>query len=610
MLAGKNKELQHIVNLRNHGKFSEASEKLAEFEKKNQKPESRIRAQLIKALLTAQLGFWEKSLEILETAISESELLGDQLVIIDTYIVKANCLLFAQQYKKTILQVEETEKILAENLKPDEDDFEIRKAKLLHIKGNSLSWLCDYKHAQETAQQGFVIVQSLNDSELLFNYYQLLGICEFQADAFDEAVVHYKAGYQLAKDSKNNWWRILFSMKIGESYRGNGNFTLAMEYIDIAIEYSNKLGIPANWLIYFKAILYWNMNDPEKTVSIFKEVIPSLEHEKTHKEKGLVLMGKAIIELVEGELDKTIEYMTEAVGLAKKMEDPFSTNIFSIILIRAFNDKGEFDKALELCFSLLETFKDGKKPISIYSVFFEMGKAYHIKGEYNLALEYVQKALKLYREFGRDLFISQSLFTLVQISIDKNDKELYTKYLEELEEFVKLHPTELFDQMFQTTQALVLKNSTRPRDWMKAADILIKVVKEKFTQHGFVVIALINLCELLMNEFSISGDSQVLQELEFYMDELSELAQMQNVYHLRIEANNLQILTHWLKAQKSMVEIDLQKAKILLDNTRKITDEEGMLRLAEKLTQQQEKLLGQLFQWDDFIRKYYEFIKE
>ncbi len=610
MLAGKNKELQQILNLRNHGKFSEASEKLAEFEKKSHKPGSSVRAQLIKALLTAQSGFWEKGLEILEKAISESELLGDQLVIIDTFIVKANCLLFGQQYKKAILQVEKTEKILAENLKPDEYDFKIRKAKLLHIKGNSLSWLCEYKHALETAQQGFTIVQSLNSSDLLFSYYQLLGICEFQADLFNEALVHYKAGYHLAKDSKNNWWIILFSMKIGESYRGNGNFTLAMEYIDIAIEYSNKLGIPANWLIYFKAILYWNMGEPEKTVSIFKEVIPLVEHETTHKEKGLVLMGKAIIELVEGELDKTIEHMTEAVCLAKKMEDPFSTNIFSIILIRAFNDKGEFDKALELCFSLLETFKDGKKPISIYSVFFEMGKAYHMKGEYNLALEYVQKALKLYREFGRDLFISQSLFTLVQISIDKNDKELYTKYLDELEEFVKLHPTELFDQMFQTTQALVLKNSTRPRDWAKAVDILIKVVKEKFTKHGFVIVALINLCELLMNEFSISGDSQVLQELEFYMDELSELAQMQNVYHLRIEANNLQIMTHWLKAQKSMVELDFQKAKTLLENTRKIADEEGMFRLAEKLTHQQEKLLGQLSQWDDFIRKYYEFIKE
>ncbi len=59
-----------------------------------------------------------------------------------------------------------------------------------------------------------------------------------------------------------------------------------------------------------------------------------------------------------------------------------------------------------------------------------------------------------------------------------------------------------------------------------------------------------------------------------------------------------------------MVEIDFQKAKIVLDNARKIADEEGLYKLAEKLTLQQERLINQLSQWDDFIRKYYEFIKE
>ncbi|NPE10033.1 MAG: hypothetical protein GNW80_17265 [Asgard group archaeon] len=59
---------------------------------------------------------------------------------------------------------------------------------------------------------------------------------------------------------------------------------------------------------------------------------------------------------------------------------------------------------------------------------------------------------------------------------------------------------------------------------MKAVDILVDVVEKKFTKHDFTLVALINLCELLLNEFSISGDEQVLHELEFYVDELSELA--------------------------------------------------------------------------------------
>ena len=103
-------------------------------------------------------------------------------------------------------------------------------------------------------------------------------------------------------------------------------------------------------MIYFKAILYWNLGKIEKSILIFKEVIPLVEWETTHKEKGLVLMGKAIIEIVEGDVEKAVEYMTEAVNLAKEKNDTFSENKFSIILIRALFDKGEIEKVLEVCF--------------------------------------------------------------------------------------------------------------------------------------------------------------------------------------------------------------------------------------------------------------------
>ncbi|MCG3254348.1 MAG: tetratricopeptide repeat protein, partial [Candidatus Heimdallarchaeota archaeon] len=421
---------------------------------------------------------------------------------------------------------------------------------------------------------------------------------------------HFQAGLQLAKDNKNDYRIYFFSSRLTESYLGIGKYNLALEYNDLTIEYCKKLGLKTNWEFFYKSFIYWFSGELEKSLELMKKVLPSLENETTLSGRAFALVGKAIVEWVEGDLDKAIEYLTEAVNLMKKRDDVYRTNLISLVLAKGLFDKGEFNKVLEICFSILDTYKDSKKPVKNPRVFFEMGKAYHIKGDYNLALDYMQKALKLYKRINFILFIARSLFNLIQITTDKNDRVLYTKYLEELEAFVKLHPTSFLEQMYQTAQALVLKNSTRPRDWMKAADILIKVVKEKFTKHGIVVIALINLCELLMNEFSISGDAQVLQELELYIDELSELAQMQNVCHIRLEANNLQILTHWLKAQKSMVEIDLQKAKTLLESTRKIADDEGMYRLAEKFTQQQEQLLRQMSQWDDFIRKYYEFIKE
>ncbi len=69
MLAGTNKELQRILHLRNNGKITEASKKLAEYEKKNHKTETNIRIQIIKAFLVSPEQTWERSLEIIESVI-------------------------------------------------------------------------------------------------------------------------------------------------------------------------------------------------------------------------------------------------------------------------------------------------------------------------------------------------------------------------------------------------------------------------------------------------------------------------------------------------------------------------------------------------------------
>ena len=610
MFAGKNKELQKIINLKNKGKFSKASDKLTKFIIKNHKPETNIRAQLIKAFLNANMGFWEKGLGIIEKAISESELLGDQLLIIDAFIVKANCFAWGEQYKKSNTLIEETEKLLEEKLNSEEYDNKLRKAWLILSKGHNYNNMGENKLAREMANHGLTFAKKITESEIQLNLYELLGNNEYQVAEYEQAINYYNVGLQIAKDANYSFYEWLFCFRLTEGYGVIGNVDLALKYCDLSIELRKKQNKNPMWMLAFKAQIYWSIGELEKSIKLNKESLPFFEKETSFWGRACFLRIKAYIEWREGSINQANEYMTEAIDLVKKRDDICRSTILSVQLAPMLFDKGKFEQVLEICFANLEIIKRNKNSYFQTLVFETMGRTFHIQGDYNLALDYVQKSLKSWKRFNYTIQIAQSLFILLQISIDKNDKVLYTKYLEELEVFVKNNSTNLFEQMYQTAQALVLKASSRPRDWAKAVEILIDVVNEKITKHGHSEIALINLCELLMNEFSMSGDAEVLQELEFYVEELSEQAKKQNVHHLRLEANNLQIMTHWLKAQKSMVELDFQKAKTLLDNTREIADDKGLYRLAEKLTQQQERLLGQLSQWDDFIRKYYEFIKE
>jgi len=318
----------------------------------------------------------------------------------------------------------------------------------------------------------------------------------------------------------------------------------------------------------------------------------------------------ANIEWHSGSINKAIEYLLEAVEILKESKDKHLSTIVSIALAGALTDKGEYDKALEISvenFSLVKQINNLWTKSYYYELF---GKIHHAKGNFNLALENAKKSLQLRKDLLNIKAMVRVLFLLVRISIDKNDVISYNKYLEELKVLVESNFNTLFDQISRIAQALVLKASTRPRDWMKALDILENIVDEEPEDKNYAIIALNNLCELLMIEFSISGDAHVLEELEEHIDRIEKIAKYQNNYALRLEATNIQILTLWLKAQFSLTDLDIQNARNLLLETRNLADEKGLFKLAEKMSQQQERLLGQVTIWDDFIRKYYEFIKE
>ena len=119
---------------------------------------------------------------------------------------------------------------------------------------------------------------------------------------------------------------------------------------------------------------------------------------------------------------------------------------------------------------------------------------------------------------------------------------------------------------------------------------------------------MIHLCELLIREFSISGDPEILLELESYTKRLDDEAKKQNSHKLRLEAHSIRLLTLWFKAQYSIADIDIQRANQLLIKARDMADEEGLIQLAEKITQQQGIIIKRMDKWDDYIRKYYKFI--
>jgi tetratricopeptide (TPR) repeat protein len=603
----KNKVLRDVEKLIIHGHPKKANEKLITVEQKNNLSKETIWE--LKILKADMLRFsnWTESLEIIEQLEKE---IDKPILRNEAFLVKALCFRMIEKNFDALKILEEAEELLKKSLSTKDKNYKIGLTRLLLTKGDCYNLLGEIDLAQKVLKQSVAYAKSLENNNLLLLGYHHLGLNSFFKADYEKSLKYFNQCLKIGKEIKNDNYIRKSVIALAQAYQRMGKFEEAIKHINQSIDIGKKYG----WSIigdrYVLALNYYSIGEIKKTHEIFREIIPVWEVVPNPRVKSLVLWMKSSIEWYSGSLEKTIEYLTEAVDILKSNNDKYLSTLLAIYLASALNDRGEYDKALEMSIENFKIFKEYNNDWFNSYYYDLLGKIYHVKGNYNLALENAKTSLDLREKLNSVRGKVHSLFQLISISIDKSDVVLYNQFLDDLKNLNQLHPNPLHDLIYKISQALVLKTSSRPRDWMKALEILESISDEDPQDKKYAIVALNNLCELLMIEFSISGDENILIELEDHIERLTKIAKFQNNYALKLETTNIQILTLWLKAQYSLAELDIKNTKELLQETKTLAGEEGLFRLVEKMSQQQERLLGQVSKWDDFIRKYYEFIKE
>ena len=85
-----------------------------------------------------------------------------------------------------------------------------------------------------------------------------------------------------------------------------------------------------------------------------------------------------------------------------------------------------------------------------------------------------------------------------------------------------------------------------------------QVVEEEVAWHEIKVLALLNLCDLLLRELRISGDREILIEIQQHVHRLQEIAKTQ--YSHRVLAE-----TYVLQAKLALIDLEVSRARQLLN---------------------------------------------
>ncbi|MBY9006860.1 MAG: tetratricopeptide repeat protein [Candidatus Lokiarchaeota archaeon] len=422
-----------------------------------------------------------------------------------------------------------------------------------------------------------------------------------------KAIELFKKSYELRKEINDRFGMIWSLSNLGVSSTTIGDFKVAEKSLKRSISIAKDLdawvGIVWN-LIHFGWVKY-HLRDLNTAISSAKECFSIC------KSKNMVspmshcydLLGHC--SLVKGNLKESLSYFEKSLNI--KLEKgqynllPYSYYYIGVV----FSQKGEFKQSLEYFNKILEI-----KNVEIGKMFKPMylnalGKVYGELGKFKLANQYLLEALDILKKnktthfkfLNFNLSSTKILHNLIILSVNNNDVEKLNFYLDKLYQKSLENPNiKQIDQLYRLDKGIILKLSNFLMDKIEAEEIFNEIIEEQLVDHDIVVEAMKNLCELYIYELELTGEEQILQEIEELSTRLLKIAESEHLYDLLAE-------TFFFKAKISLLNLDIKNARLLLIKAQNTASEHELKRLANKISNEHDSLLMKLDDWEKKIEK-------
>ena len=166
------------------------------------------------------------------------------------------------------------------------------------------------------------------------------------------------------------------------------------------------------------------------------------------------------------------------------------------------------------------------------------------------------------------------------------------KYLDRLKRLKDKWKTKNIDMTYRIDKAVFLKTSPRAINRGKAEEILKQAVEEETANYDMTIVALLNLCDLLLYEIQSTGMVEIVNELNSYLAKLINIAEKNHSFLVLAE-------TYLLQARLALLTLDLKETRLLLTKAQDIAERYGLSRLAIKISSEHDAFLKQQNVWED-----------
>jgi len=389
----------------------------------------------------------------------------------------------------------------------------------------------------------------------------------------------------------------------GVIYLVLGQFQIVVKIADELYQKSleMKMSLFSLDALHIKEWIYIGRGDFEDLHEIIEQhenlfnSIPREDSSEFQEREAALLIMKGRKDLTKGNLNLALDYFNKSYYLATRANIQFpGTNDCLSNMAIIYRAKGELKLALECDKKALSLTPDGEfhlgRKANIYR---NIGNTYEEKGDLNKALEYQTHALETYNKttaggYGKAF----SYGSVISILLAQKNINQARNYLEQFKRFNEKYENKVAKATYQLARALILKSSSRMRDRTEAENILKNIV-EKDRELSITLSASVNLCDLYFEEFRLSNQMDVLDDIHPLISRLQRITRDSNSYsylaHIKL-----------LQAKLALLQINMVGARKLLTEAQQIADEHDLQLLASDISREHDRLLEELKLWESF----------
>ena len=146
------------------------------------------------------------------------------------------------------------------------------------------------------------------------------------------------------------------------------------------------------------------------------------------------------------------------------------------------------------------------------------------------------------------------------------------------------------------SEALLLKNSRRLQYMAMAQRLFENIIASEIVDYNITGLAMVNLCEILLDELKVFEDKKILKEIEILAGKIINLAKAQNIHPLIVQS-------YLLESKLALLDGNTSKASDLITEARLIAERQRLATLIKKTSVAEENLNAKIELWSNFAEK-------